>query len=406
MKSGRCTVRTFGVTALCMAIAAVAGACGGDDTDEDVADSSDSSPDARSDARSDARADSPSDVSADRDATGGGGGLEAGRDSEAGDASGTANMFDGPAPSDALQELAVFDAVAPDASADGAADAADAPDAADAADASPDTGDAGVADSLGTLDGSDAGEVGANDASDAAADAPREAEAGPPLTLGEFQHAFDAAWCDRVSECCSYAPGQFDQNKCITLLDSSSGPDQIGVYLHDYARAFPQGLVFNAAQAEQCVSLIRNRSCAAQTGTAKREIYATCITVVQGGFTAGVTGCKTSIECTSGLYCATPTDGGPGTCQPIVASGGACDDPNLNSDRCTYLGVGSATSRHCSTYGEAGGTCVAPLGLAEQCNNDEECGSGVCSTITGACVPSQPFPGPFICGYFTKPDGG
>ena len=49
----------------------------------------------------------------------------------------------------------------------------------------------------------------------------------------------------------------------------------------------------------------------------------------------------------------------------------------------------------------------AGLGLAELCHIDQECASGVCSTNTGACVNSQPFPSPAICTAFTKaPDAG
>jgi hypothetical protein len=211
------------------------------------------------------------------------------------------------------------------------------------------------------------------------------------------------AFCDRVAECCSLSPAQFDKNKCLTTL-VFSGPERVGQYIRQYSGNFPGTLAFDPVQAAQCIDLQRHRGCVSEDGVEKRTLYTTCMTAVQGSV-AQDGPCQTSQECRSNLFCQLATDGGAGTCRPLAASGAACDDASSNSDRCTYLGIHTATSLHCSAYATAtGGTCVVGLALGTACHHDAECASEVCSSISRTCVASQPYPGPATCTAFTKVD--
>jgi hypothetical protein len=256
--------------------------------------------------------------------------------------------------------------------------------------------DSGVADS----DLSDSPE------GDGGADAQPDADAGAPLTIDQYQKAVAVAWCDRLAECCQLDATHFDRTKCLNILSTGFGPDQVFVYLRAYvgdSAAFPATLSFSADQAAQCVSLQRTRGCASEDGVEKRNLYTTCMNAVQGSALTGAP-CKTSQECRASNYCR-PGDGGVGNCAPIGQLNQTCNDPNQNGDQCNYLGIHSATSLHCSPLGGTGGTCVAGLPDGQPCNSDQECTSGVCSLLNGACVASQPnYPGARTCKTFTIVD--
>jgi hypothetical protein len=179
----------------------------------------------------------------------------------------------------------------------------------------------------------------------------------------------------------------------------------VSVYFNRYragdAGVFPSNLGFDRAQAAQCINLQRTRGCTSEDGAEKGGLYATCMTAVQGILAQGVA-CRTSLECRAGLYCSAPSDAGGGSCTPLATSGQACDDPNFDSDRCTYLGIQSATLLHCTPLGSASGTCVAGLPIAAACSIDQECASGVCSSLNRTCVNSQPYPSPGTCTTYTK----
>jgi hypothetical protein len=234
-------------------------------------------------------------------------------------------------------------------------------------------------------------------------DGGRDGEAGVPLTLATYLPAIVDAFCDRVGECCNLDSTRYDKAKCVNAL-SFSGPERVGQYIRQYSGTFPATLQLDPVQAAQCVSLQRNRGCTTEDGAEKRNLYAVCMTAVQGSV-AQDGQCQTSQECRSNLYCALPADAGMGKCTPLAGLNAACDDASSNSDRCTYLGIHNATSLHCSAYATAtGGTCVAGLPLASACHHDAECASEVCSSISRTCVNSQPYPGPAACMSFTKVD--
>ena len=290
---------------------------------------------------------------------------------------------------------------------------------AGAAGASGAGGTAGTGGSAGTAGASGAGGGGSPDGggrggTDAGADGSDDGpplndgatDAGPPLTIADFQHAIAVAWCDRVFECCQFDSAHFNRTKCIDAVDNGNGPEGVATYLKQYkadAGPIPSTLRFDTVQAAQCVALERNRACTGADGAEKRNIYVTCVTALQGSQTEGNT-CRTSAECTGGRYCGFPlgvdaggdASSGTTTCLPISGSGGLCDDPNRNSDRCNYLGVHSATSQHCDPWGGTG-TCVEGLPLASSCRGDQECASELCSSTTGTCVTSQQYPSAFTC---------
>jgi hypothetical protein len=256
----------------------------------------------------------------------------------------------------------------------------------------------------------DAGGSGGSGQIDSGSDAPPDADAAQPLTIDQYQYAVAIAYCDRLIECCQVTPDRFDRDKCIRNNSTGFGPDRVFAYLKTYVGAgdagrLPPTLFFEPSQAMQCVSLQRNRGCASEDGAEKRNLYETCINAVQGTLLPNAP-CTTSQECRSDLYCQ-PGDAGSATCTSLVTLGQSCADPNLNSDRCVYLGVHSAASLHCSTFGGSGGTCVVGLDNGTACTVDQECASGVCSLLNSRCVLSQPnYPGPITCNNLIKPDAG
>lgn len=240
---------------------------------------------------------------------------------------------------------------------------------------------------------------------EASVDAQAEAEAAAPLTISTFQRTMAVAFCDRISECCQLGTDQFDKDRCVTTISAGFGPDRVFTYVRVYTGVdgggLPSSVFFDPTQAAACVSLQRNRGCASEDGTEKENLYASCLNVLQGTSLAGAT-CRTSQECRSGLYCK-PGEGGPNTCAALNTSGQPCDDPNRISDQCTYLGIHSATSLHCTSFGATGGTCVAGLAVGVACRSDQECASGVCSLLNATCVTAQPnYPGPISCNGFLK----
>jgi hypothetical protein len=373
----------WSAVAACTAVVlAVATGCGGDDTDVMADDDAGALSDGKAEA---ARPDSQADSSYDAREVG-----------EAGDAARDGSI----------------DVVAEDT---GKADVSDG-SSPDATDAGPDVVEAGPAD----VSVVDVLAEATNDASDASAassivadadaglrDAAIESspEASPPLTLSQYQLAIASAWCDRTAECCQLSSTQFDRALCVSLAGSGFGPDAVNKFINVYAGNFPATLVFDPSQAAQCVQAQRTRSCTAN-GPEKHDLYATCVTAVQGTLNSGNVGCRTSLECIGGLYCKLPTDGGLGVCTPVAGAGQACDDPLANSEQCTYLGVFVSTSSHCSSFADNGGTCVAPLPIGSSCNGNQECATQLCSNISGTCVNSHPYPPPSLCTVLTKKDGG
>jgi hypothetical protein len=246
---------------------------------------------------------------------------------------------------------------------------------------------------------------------DANNDTPNDAaDAGPPLTIEEYQHAIGVAWCERAAECCQLDASHFDRDKCIALRDGDTGPERVSVYLLKYKLAgagFPPTLTFARTQAAQCIALQRNRGCE-EDGAEKRNIYNACMGAVQGAAKLNEP-CTQSIECISGHYCASPGDGGPGVCTALVAQDAICQDPNVNSDQCTWLGIHASTTLHCETGGDGPSTCEPGKQIGETCRFDQQCASGVCSTTSQACAVSQVYVPANVCTFLTKtplPDAG
>jgi hypothetical protein len=235
-----------------------------------------------------------------------------------------------------------------------------------------------------------------------AGDGGPDADAGPPLTIDQYQHALGVAWCERAAECCNLSATTFDRDKCINLRDSDTGPERVSLYLLKYklAGGFPATLTFVRTQANQCIDLQRNRGCE-EDGAEKRNIYSVCMGAVQGSVNAGGA-CTQSIECKSDLYCALVGDAGSGTCTPLVQQGGICADPNANSDQCTWLGIHASTTLHCSTGTDVAATCDPGFSNGHGCRFDQECASGVCSTTSRACVDSQVYIPTTVCAFLTK----
>jgi len=271
-------------------------------------------------------------------------------------------------------------------------------------------GVAGAGGSAGTTDGG--GGDGGNDGSagssgaDGGPDASPDGDAGsPPVTIDHFHHAIAVAWCDRLAECCMLDASRFDRDNCLSVVESGAGPERVAAYLFRFRQVdagIPSSVAFDPGTAAQCINLERTRDCTSEDGPARRNLYATCTTALQGSVLQNGA-CTHSIECRSGQYCNSNASGGTGTCVPVIGSGGTCDDPNFNSDRCAYLGIHNATSLYCAAaVGDAARTCVSGQVNGSACTSDRQCTSGVCSTINGLCVNSQPFPSPATCAFYTK----
>src|SRR5207302_2002495 len=113
-----------------------------------------------------------------------------------------------------------------------------------------------------------------------------DGEAGTPLTLATYLPAIADAWCDRMAECCSLDAAHFDKTKCVNAA-VIAGPERVGLYIRQYSGAFPATLQIDPIQAAQCVSLQRRRGCTSEDGAEKQNLYAVCMTAVQGSVAQG-----------------------------------------------------------------------------------------------------------------------
>jgi hypothetical protein len=167
------------------------------------------------------------------------------------------------------------------------------------------------------------------------------------------------------------------------------------------------GLGFDPLQAGECVGLQRARSCSSENFEERRVLYTTCVTALRGSMAQGGA-CAASIECAGGLYCAKVVDGGTGLCTRIGGAGAACDDPNLNGDRCSTLGLYGTGSLYCSSTPDSiPGICTLGRGQGVGCNADQQCAAPlICSSFSRSCADSQPYPSPAICALYMKSDAG
>jgi len=194
-------------------------------------------------------------------------------------------------------------------------------------------------------------------------------------TLQEFVKQNAAATCVRYKECCRPGgDGGFDLAKCQTDF-GGDGWDQS---LHDITKAGgpdAASLTFDPATATDCLTAIRNMTCANTPAAEFKNAWVKCYQAVHG--TVAVNSpCVATVQCVSTAYC--EADGG--TCQPLKAANADCEQVDPSSAQCSYRGAGST---QCLDQG-SGPKCGNGLANGGLCNYDWDCQSGGCTATDDA----------------------
>lgn len=264
----------------------------------------------------------------------------------------------------------------------------------------------------------DTGTDGRNDGDagrDATPDAPI-ADAGLKLEL--FARDLANAVCDTLSRCCYGAPsdggaldggGTFDRASCVNRYSRVGFEGSLTGF---------DGILSNASIDQQagsdCLQKVRAMSCNLP-GTEFRDIRGACFAAVKGKAAAGQP-CKNSVDCAPGTYCQS-ADAGPGTCAPLVGSGGNCgyattgslgSDINAGEQACSWRG-GGETKLYCTAVDLASGPrpksdwkCAGALPNGSDCFDSRWCSDGICDPDTLKCTsPVGIFPQAY-CGTFVK----
>jgi hypothetical protein len=257
------------------------------------------------------------------------------------------------------------------------------------------------------------------DMGDAGTDAPIDAP-----SLFEYPPAMGQAICARILTCCSggagndagvFDGGSFDNAACLKLYSDTGWENSlVGTEIPGVVDG--GHLVYNKAQANDCLTRLNNGgpadggggkfTCGVVGSTEFAAITAACFAAVTGNIAIGTAGCRSSIECVPGSYCAVPDGGTTGTCTALKAVGANCDDSaplfaHSANDECSYRGSGSACI---PTDGGAPRKCVALRAAGEVCiTGNEECQSGLCGD-DGNCGTNLTLLSPSTCAIFV--DGG
>ncbi len=253
---------------------------------------------------------------------------------------------------------------------------------------------------------------------DGGSDAPADA---PPLV--QLAPAIAEAICARVLTCCgggggadsgAFDGGVFDMAYCIKFYGASGWDNNLaGTEVPGVADG--GHLVYDPTAGNDCVTRINNGgsvkagkfTCDQMQAAELKSISTACFAAVKGNIPIGTAGCRASIECVPGAYCAAvsggPPDGGAtGTCTALKAVGADCDNSATlfssgSSDQCSYLGSGQAClppdaglPRTCAALRAAGEVCVSA---------NEECQSGLCDD-DGKCGSSVTFITKPYCAQF------
>jgi hypothetical protein len=236
------------------------------------------------------------------------------------------------------------------------------------------------------------------------------------LKLETFAAEVGAAMCNALARCCfgnAKVPeggadgGNFDTAHCQQLYKD------IGFENSDVGQsALTSGNVtIDQAKGADCLAKIDTLACSL-TGPAMQTIRTACFGAIIGKVANG-SSCRSSIECATG-YCdptgdAGTTDGGTGSCAPLLAQGANCSvfstgridkDAIQDEEACSYRGSGTPGLR-CNSLDSTGNynldrtqwTCQPTIGnTAAFCNSTVWCASGLCDPDSYTCVsPAQYF---------------
>jgi hypothetical protein len=265
-----------------------------------------------------------------------------------------------------------------------------------------------------------------------AGDAQPDASAGDGAALAAFPGQVAQAVCQKASDCC-FGPdaSQFDMAGCLAAstregylgtlhgVTAFLGPDSGGV------------LAFNPASATACLQDINSIDCTANelTTAVQVSILRDCVAAVSGTLGAGAS-CMATIECSPGLFCDLPLDGGPtGTCTAVAGDGGSCyfgnqqggENFGQSEEACSFRGAGVSGLR-CNNAdlntgapldgGASTWTCAPPVALGSGCNFNQDCLTELCDPGPDLdaglyqCVSSETFAYPWQCAIYIRDAGG
>jgi hypothetical protein len=242
------------------------------------------------------------------------------------------------------------------------------------------------------------------------------ADASGPNAIQQYATSYGQAFCSGQGKCCPGYPAAFDQADCAaawtTLGWEFTLPANPAVYTAGH-------LNYNATQGALCLAALQNFACttggtvtAAQYGA----VTTACLGVLTGTIPVGSGGCISSFECANG-YCELPSDGGTGTCMPLVDSGGTCSPGNDSPDEmCSQAGSYQPMLWCNQLAGGATGTCAAPLANGATCYDptvsasyfdDYGCSSLLCGDDALCGDPATyPTPPPGFCENWLTDAGG
>jgi hypothetical protein len=272
----------------------------------------------------------------------------------------------------------------------------------------------GAADVLAHPDASknDASDGGASDA-DASDVRASDADASDVATiisaaLLAFPNKVNAAYCERVAQCCGFDGGAgFNIAQCIADNVSVGG-----FYNVDVAQVDSGNILLDETAATACLNDIASFDCETLSDPQWTNALSACTTALQGQIGVNDGKCTSYWDCTAGGYCVKP-DGGSSHCVTLSPEGGPCSDFGSSTD-CTFKGAG-APAEYCAPVGDGStGVCEPNLPLSANCNYDQWCATQICdpgtaSTLNGECQTSTLFTDPGIaggyCAFYTL-DGG
>ncbi len=212
------------------------------------------------------------------------------------------------------------------------------------------------------------------------------------------------ASCGRLRTCCYGADAGVALTKCIghvsplgingTLVELSLPGVLDGGHLH-----------LDETTANSCLAALSTFSCPVMPESEYRNVTQNCYGAVSGTLPIGAQGCKTSVECVPGAYCAAATapDGGPTKeCYVVGDAGSPCTASNI---QCMYRGYLGQNQLRCAIDGGSTGTCGPQLQNGAKCNYSFDCLSQTCDE-TGHCGTAFTLTDPGTCDYLFYSDAG
>jgi hypothetical protein len=261
---------------------------------------------------------------------------------------------------------------------------------------------------------------------DAGGDAQPEASPGDGAALAAFPGLVAKALCQKVADCC-FGPdaSAFDRAGCI----ASSTPEGYANTLHGvlpFLNSDSGVLAFNQASATACIQDINSIDCTANelTTAVQLSILRDCVAAVYGTLGAGAP-CTAAIECSPGLFCNVPLDGGAtGSCAALVGDGGSCNvggqmDFGQSEEACSFRRNG-LTGLRCNNAdpntgalydgGPNNWTCAPQVAVGSGCNYNQDCVTQLCDLGPDAglfqCASTEVFVYPYACAPYIRDAGG